>query len=171
MDIETRRLTLRPITPVDVDAVVSGQRQDSWADDFPADGDMVIARLLQGIGVPAADAARYGHRVVVERSSSHIVGGIGFFGPPDDGALEIGYGIVASRRGRGYATEAVRAMVADALSSDDVEVVRAEVDLDNPASIVVLERNGLTRCAQTDERATYEIRRRLATPDRDRPTR
>lgn len=168
MNIETERLILTPITNDDVDAVLSGRRQDSWAEDYPADGDVVIAQLLSGIGVPAQDATRYEHRLILERATSQVVGAIGFFGPPDDGALEIGYGIVVSRRGRGYATEAVRAMLTNAFSSEEVAVVRAGVDLDNPASIAVLERNGLTRCAETDEQATYEIRRR-PTPDRGLP--
>ena len=158
MNIATSRLDLRPISRDDVAAVVNGDRQADWAEDFPADGDVVIAELLNRIGVPA-DAAQYGHRLVVERATSQVIGGIGFFGPPREGALEIGYGIVASRRGLGYATEAVGAMVTDAFSRDGVDVVRADVDLDNPASIVVLERNGLVRCAETGEQATYEIRR------------
>ena len=159
MNIETARLVLKPMSRDDVAAVVNRDRQANWADDFPADGDIVIAELLNRVGVPAEHAAQYGHRSVVERATSQVVGGIGFFGPPHQGTLEIGYGIVPSRRGRGYATEAVGAMVADAFSCDDVEVVRAGVDLDNPASIVVLERNGLVRLSETDKQAGYEIRR------------
>lgn len=171
MDIETERLILRPITSDDVRAVLSGQRQGSWAADFPADGDVVIARLLRRVGVAEGDAARYGHRLVIERASATVVGGVGFFGPPNAGELEIGYGIVASRRGRGYATEAVRAMLVDAFSAGEVAVVRANVELGNPASIVVLERNGLIRCAETGEQATYEVSRRPTTPGHGRPAR
>ena len=47
---------------------------------------------------------------VIEKESGEIVGGAGFKGAPDDnGMVEIAYGIVPSREGRGYATEAARA--------------------------------------------------------------
>jgi [ribosomal protein S5]-alanine N-acetyltransferase len=158
-DILSARLVLRLINAEEVSAVLSEQRRPDWAADFPAEGDRVIAGLLARTGLPADDhARRFGHRLVVERDTGAVVGGIGFFGPPQDGEVEIGYGIVPSRQRRGYATEAVRAMVADILRLDGVQTVTAHVDLDNPASIRVLEKAGLTLCAQSEEQATYHIR-------------
>jgi [ribosomal protein S5]-alanine N-acetyltransferase len=158
IDIVTARLALRPITAEEVSAVLKGQRRSDWAVDFPAEGDQVIARLLARTGLPPDDdARRFGHRLVVERDTSAVVGGVGFFGPPQDGEVEIGYGIVPSRQRRGYATEAVQAMVADILQLDSVRTVTANVDLDNPASIRVLEKSGLTLCTQDQEQATYHI--------------
>jgi [ribosomal protein S5]-alanine N-acetyltransferase len=159
-DIVTARLSLRPITAEDVSAVVADRRRSDWAADYPAEGDQVIARLLTRTGLPANDQARrFGHRVVVERDTGTVVGGIGFHGPPQGGEVEIGYGIVPSRQRRGYATEAVRAMVADVLKVDGVHTVIAHVDLDNPASIRVLEKSGMTLRTRGPEQATYQIRR------------
>ena len=161
-DIVTTRLVLRPITAEEVSAVLSGQRRSDWAGDFPAEGDQVIAGLLARTGLPSdadADARRFGHRLVVERDTSTVVGGAGFFGPPREGEVEIGYGIVPSRQRRGYATEAVQAMVADAFRLGSVLTVTANVDLDNPASIRVLEKSGMALCTQNQEQATYHIRR------------
>jgi len=139
--------------------VLSGQRRADWAADFPAEGDQVIAGLLARAGLPADDdARRFGHRLVVERDTSTVVGGAGFFGPPQDGEIEIGYGIVLSRQRRGYATEAVQAMVADVFQLASVHIVTANVDLDNPASIRVLEKSGMTLCIRNQEQATYHIR-------------
>ena len=77
-DIVTARLALRPITGEEVSAVLSGQRRSDWAVDFPAEGDRVIARLLARTGLPAGDdARRFGHRLVVERDTSAVVGGVG----------------------------------------------------------------------------------------------
>jgi [ribosomal protein S5]-alanine N-acetyltransferase len=158
--IVTARLALRPITAEEVSAVLSDQRRSDWATDFPADGDQVIAGLLARAGLPADDhARRFGHRMVIERETGTVVGGIGFFGPPQDGEVEIGYGIVPSRQRRGYATEAVQAMVADILQMDSVRTVTAHVELDNPASVRVLEKSGMTLCDANQEQATYHIRR------------
>ena len=159
-DIVTARLFLRPITAEEVSAVLLGRRRSDWAADFPTEGDQVIARLLARTGLPTDEEAfRFGHRLVLERDTGTVVGGIGFFGPPQDGEVEIGYGIVPSRQRRGYATEAVQAMVADILQLDAVQAVIANVDLDNPASIRVLEKSGMMLGARREEQATYHIRR------------
>jgi RimJ/RimL family protein N-acetyltransferase len=59
-------------------------------------------------------------------------------GPPDErGSVEIGYTVVADRRGRGYATEAVRALVVRAFERGATRVL-AYTRPDNLASIAVL---------------------------------
>ncbi|MQY06084.1 GNAT family N-acetyltransferase [Actinomadura macrotermitis] len=138
-DIEpsTGRLILRPWPATDVSAVLAGERRAHWAPDFPADGDRVIA------GVIAESPA--GQYQIIERETGLVVGSTGLFWPPADGAVEFGYGVVASRRGCGYATEAARALVAHALTLPGVRTVRAEVELANPASVRVLEKAGLTQ--------------------------
>lgn len=141
-DLTTERLVLRPWTPQELAAVLDGTRPADWAPDFPADGDRVIAGFLtehpEGLTV-------YGHRLVTERDGGWVVGSIGLFWPPSDGALEVGYGIVASRRGRGYASEATRALVEFALTAPGVDAVHATAEAANPASVRVLEKAGLRR--------------------------
>jgi RimJ/RimL family protein N-acetyltransferase len=88
-----------------------------------------------------------------------VVGGIGLFGPPEDGQVEIGYGIVESRRGRGYATEAARALIEAALSLPGVTEVVAGVDPGNPASVRVLEKAGLTFPSHDGEETRYAVSR------------
>ncbi|GHG73280.1 GNAT family N-acetyltransferase [Streptomyces griseocarneus] len=142
LDLTTDRLILRPWTRAEAAAVLDGTRQQHWADDFPAEGDGVVAGLFEDF--PAwLDA--YGHRLVIERESGRVVGSTGLFWPPADGTLEIGYGIVPSRRGRGYAPEAARALAEFALTSTDVHTVFATVELSNPPSIRVLEKAGFER--------------------------
>jgi RimJ/RimL family protein N-acetyltransferase len=158
---ESPRLALRPLPWTAVRAMAEGSRLDGWAADYPAEGDLLIAGLLHGAG-PAAwaeDDGRWGHQQVVERATGLVVGGIGFHGPPDGGAVEIGYGIVPSRQGRGYATEAVRLMVAMAWARPAVTAVTASTDLGNVASQRVLEKAGFRRLP-----ATGEVRYRLARP-------
>jgi RimJ/RimL family protein N-acetyltransferase len=50
-------------------------------------------------------------------------------------------------------------MVADIFQMHGVRIVTANVDLDNPASIRVLEKSGMTLCTQNQEQATYHLRR------------
>ncbi|WP_024799422.1 GNAT family N-acetyltransferase [Nocardia sp. BMG51109] len=135
----TERLVLRGWTSDEIDAVLAGRHPAHWAADFPADGDRVVAGLLSE---HAGWSTEYGHRLVLERDSGQVVGSLGLFWPPSGGALEIGYGMVPSRRGRGYATEATRALAEFAFTAPEVRTVFAEVELSNPASVRVLEKCG-----------------------------
>ncbi|MFF5157912.1 GNAT family N-acetyltransferase [Streptomyces sp. NPDC000348] len=160
-DVVTKRLVLRPWTMSEAAAVLDGTRSSHWADDFPADGDRVVAGLF---GQYPEWLGTYGHRLIIERDSGLVVGSIGLFWPPGEGVLEIGYGIVASRRGRGYAPEATRALAEFALTAPDVHTVSASVELPNPSSIRVLDKAGFHRWA-TEENA---VRFRFTSPDHDR---
>ncbi|GAA2972441.1 GNAT family N-acetyltransferase [Streptomyces enissocaesilis] len=142
-DLITDRLVLRPWSPDELAAVRCDTRLADWAEDFPAEGDRVIAGFLaehpEGLN-------EYGHRKIIERAGGLVVGSIGLFWPPSDGSIEVGYGIVESRRGRGYASEATRALVEYALSAaPGVRTVHAGVESANPASVRVLEKAGLER--------------------------
>ena len=79
------------------------------------------------------------------------------FGPPEDGRVEFGYGIVESRRGRGYATEAARALVQAALDLPGVTEVTAGVDPINAASVRVLEKAGLSFRSSDGAEAQYAV--------------
>ena len=74
---------------------------------------------------------------------SEIIGTAGFKGPPDDaGIVEIAYGIAPSYQGRGYATEAARALVQFAGADPRVRMVRAHTLPEPNASTKVLTKCG-----------------------------
>ncbi len=84
-----------------------------------------------------------------------MVGSISLLWPPSEGSVEFGYGVVASRRGRGYAPEAARALVAYALTLPAVTTVYADVERANPASLRVLEKAGLHRWSDDGTTARF----------------
>ncbi|WP_447041218.1 GNAT family N-acetyltransferase [Streptomyces sp. DSM 118878] len=161
-DLTTERLTLRPWTAGEVADVLAGRRRAHWAEDFPAEGDGVIAGVIAAQTAEGpADPGAHGHRLIVERESGAVVGSISLLWPPNAGSVEFGYGVVASRRGRGYAPEAARALVAHALALPGVTEVHAEVELANPASVRVLAKAGLHRVSSDGATARY----RASAPD------
>ena len=84
--------------------------------------------------------------VLHNRVTGHrmLIGNGGFKGPPaDDGTVEIGYSLLQPYRNRGYATEAVNALVSWALEHPQVARVIAEAQPGNTASIRVLQNAGL----------------------------
>ncbi|MFF7244902.1 GNAT family N-acetyltransferase [Embleya sp. NPDC008237] len=163
-DLTTEHLVLRPWSADDIAAVLADVRSTHWAADFPAEGDRVIAGV---IAEQSDEPAASGHRLIIERETGLVIGSIGMMWPPSEGALEIGYGVVASRRGRGYATEATRALVAHALTLPEVRVVYADVELANPASIRVLEKAGLRR--RSIDATTARFDAEAANPSPHRP--
>jgi RimJ/RimL family protein N-acetyltransferase len=135
-------------------AVVEGRRLAGWADDFPAAGDVFIAGGLHrgeiGQAQRTGGEALWEHHQVIETCSGLVVGGVGFHGPPEAGEVEIGYGIVPTRQGRGYATEAVITLVSLALTMPEVAAVVASTDADNVASQRVLEKAGFKLVDRSD---------------------
>ena len=71
-----------------------------------------------------------------------LVGQGGFCGRPKDGAVEVGYSLLEAHQRRGYATEAVRALVAYAFSRPEVHTVSAQTFPELGPSLRVLERLG-----------------------------
>ncbi len=79
---------------------------------------------------------------MIELKDGTHIGELCFKGVDKSGSAEIGYGIVENYRGRGYATEAVTAVVDWAASQDGVKQIEAETEESNLASKRVLEKAG-----------------------------
>jgi ribosomal-protein-alanine N-acetyltransferase len=147
VESDSARITLQPVTLSDASAIGSDDRLGRlWAPDFPTDGDVRVASLVErGLIAPVTSSWPWGPYVVVETLRGWAIGGIGFKGGPDtDGDVEIGYGICRSQQRRGIASEAVRAMCGIAQRHGALSVV-AEADFENAASQRVLEKCGFRR--------------------------
>lgn len=80
-----------------------------------------------------------------ESARPRLIGVAGYKGPPDEhGVVEVGYGIVPERRRRGFASEAVRALVARAFGDGRVRTVIAHTLPELVASIGVLRATGFS---------------------------
>src|SRR5262249_38458216 len=141
--IETERLRLVVLAAEEIRALIAGDTERAsrlagaafppgWPHERePKEG---LAWHLRHIEADAAHGA-WRIRVIVERASEAVVGSINLKGPPDEaGDVEIGWGIVESRRRRGYALEASSAVLGWVLSQPGVRSVTATVPEDNAAS-------------------------------------
>jgi len=88
------------------------------------------------------DAEWWFYFVILRAVPLVVVGTAGYKGPPEGGAVEIGYSIVAEHRRRGYASEAARGLIARAFARPEVTRVIAETVPENVPSIGVLEKCG-----------------------------
>ena len=160
-DLENDRLLIRALRPDDRDvfaAIVDaafgsphGAAEYSDMVNYHALGDRVHDILHQ---------PPYGERAVVLQASGVVIGLVGFvpclrpfaqlpsFGGVPDAryTAEVGlfWAVAPEHRGRGIATEAARAMIAYAFDELRLARIVATTDHDNPASIAVMRRLGMT---------------------------
>ena len=143
--VTSERLALPLWAPDEAADIRAGRSRPGWHPDYPRQDDRDAATLYHP-GDP------WGPRHVVRGSTA--LGSIGFYGPPEpaaDGVPEtgVGYGLVQEARGWGFATEALRALLAE---TDRAGVrVWASVEPDNTASIRVLAKCGFTQLRGANE--------------------
>lgn len=93
----------------------------------------------------AAAAGRTALWAITLRDTCDLIGGIGLRIEPDHATAELGYVFTRSQWGRGYATEAARAVTRYAFESLKLERIEASYFTANPASGRVLEKIGFVR--------------------------
>jgi RimJ/RimL family protein N-acetyltransferase len=161
LTLTTARLLLRPYTATTAQAVLDGDRDgQAWSPGFPREDDRDIARMV--LDRPPRDPTDlcFGPRQMIDRKTGLVVGALGYFGPPTaQGRLDLGYGVAAEVQGRGFTTEAVRALIAFGFEHPSVTEIRAETEPTNVGSQRVMEKAGMTRVPSDGPRYGYAIRR------------
>lgn len=134
-DLRTARLHLHAVDVAEAERIVARTAgpADAWADDFPFDGDVMGAGGFLQATATGGEQRPFGFYRITRLADGLAVGGVGFKGRPDDGCVEIGYGLSPSARGHGYAAEAVAAVLALAAEHGVAKVI-ADTDPDNLAS-------------------------------------
>ena len=141
-----------------------------WADGYPMEGDQRAAlaylRQLPVIG-GSSRTQPFGYYQIVLAGA--VVGGIGFHGPPREGLVEIGYGVVPSVRRQGVATEALRMILELAGGYQQVKRVCGRTTPDNLASQRVMLSTGMRLVGRDPDFLHYEldIRNRDPGPESD----
>ena len=112
-DIRTAHLLLHAVDVDEAERIVAQTAgpDDAWAGDFPFEGDVGAAGMFLHASATLGEQRPFGYYRITRLSDGLAIGGIGFKGRPDDGCVEIGYGLAPSARGNGYAAEAVMALL------------------------------------------------------------
>ena len=142
---QTSRLSGRRLSPDDVDAlfaVYSDPETVRWVGDGTP---LTREKCEEWLEVTAANYERrgYGMFALVERESKAVYGFAGLVHPRGQEECEIKYALHKSHWGRGYATEAVRALLAYGKSEHGIHRIIATVADQNTASRHVLEKVGM----------------------------
>ncbi|MFH9568739.1 GNAT family N-acetyltransferase [Streptomyces globisporus] len=157
-DLVTERLVLHPMSVDEAERTVTGEPDADvrWEQGYPTEGDVAVARRFLERCASTGDPQPFGPYVVRRRSDHRAIGGMGFHGPPDEhGSVTVGYGLVPSAQGKGYASEALRALLPFA-RDQGVASVKGDADHDNTASQHVMTAAGMRQIGE-DERVKYYV--------------
>ncbi|MGM0896479.1 MAG: GNAT family N-acetyltransferase [Bacillota bacterium] len=144
--LETERLEIIPCT-ADSIHVLQNQRYDNGPEI-----DRHLEELAEDPGL-----FTWGSWLIIRKWDGRVIGDAGFKGKPDDKQqVEIGYGLLERYWNKGYATEAMNALIEWALSNEEVEKVIAETERSNLASIRVLEKIKMKRAQETNAAIYWE---------------
>jgi len=142
----TERLTLRPGWPEEAGALARAIGHEAVVRN--------LARAPWPYGIEDAqaflalprEAAEPRFQIAERHGAFRLIGGIGLH--REDGQWELGYWLTPNAWGRGYATEAGRAMLGIARDALGITRLRARPFLDNPASARVLAKLGFRETEQ-----------------------
>ena len=150
--LRTQRLELQPLEVEEARQLIETGRQHGrrLLPGYPTDATLVSAGIVVQAAAEGRDLGPFTAYQIRRQLDGMVIGDCGFHGLPDErGTVELGYGIVEGERGRGYATEAVEALIGFALLQYGVRRVEAETTRANAASRRVLEKAGM-RVASAD---------------------
>jgi RimJ/RimL family protein N-acetyltransferase len=146
--VETPRLTLRPFVAEDFDALHamrSNEEVSRYLYDEPFSPDRTRELLARRIAATSWTAeGDWLGAVAVERESGIVVGEVGLFWISErDRTAEIGFIFDPRHQGKGFATEAARALVDWAFGTVGLHRVIGRTEARNTASNRVLEKLGM----------------------------
>ena len=150
--IETARLILRrwreadraPFAAINADPDVAywlgGPR-------FAGRADGAVDRYNQAI-----DILGVGRFAVERRDDGQLIGAVGVMpaGPGEPAGFDLGWRLARSAWGQGFAAEAARAAMIDAIRRDGIDEITAHTSSTNLRSIALMERLGMIRDATRD---------------------
>lgn len=147
------------MSPGEAEQVAGGEPDSGarWAPGYPAAGDMAGARRFLSVCASTGNPQPFGAYEIRGRDDSLAIGGLGFHGPADDNdTVTIGYGLIPSAQGKGYASEALRALL-ELARARGITCVQGDTDHDNAASQHVMTAVGMRLFAEDERLKHYKI--------------
>ena len=146
--VETERLVLRDIELEDADELIpvwTAPEVAQFMDDFgPRSADEVRAWVPEAVSACRSGLWPYSW-VIALKDSGEVVGWIGFGGSSRPvGEVDFAYAVAPLHRNRGYASEAIAAVVDFCFHTLGVASVWAECAVGNAASAAAIRKGGLS---------------------------
>ena len=156
--LHTARLDLVLLEPEPARILATGANPNgqTWARGYPLAATLLYAELTAAAAESGRPLGQFGTYQVFRLEDGEVIGDAGFLGPPDaTGAVHLAVGITEGARRRGYATEAVQALLEWASRQDGLTCVLADTTRANHASRRLLERVGMHAVGRDGELLYY----------------
>jgi len=147
LGFNTKRLKMHPMTDEEIQLLIVKTHNEELKQAYTA--------MLESCIANPKDRAWYAPWAIELKNNGAHVGEVSFRGPALNDAVEIGYGVRSEYESKGYATEAVNAMISWAFEHKEVIFIEAETTPGNLASIRILEGQGFTKYGEGDEGDRY----------------
>lgn len=158
--IRTERLVLRRSRQEDAPAIAA-YRADPEVNRYQGwdrTDEQSIRRQIEEMAKRVPGEPGWIQFTVEERDSGRLVGDVGL-SPAEDvaGAVKIGYTLAPEYQGRGYATEAVRALIVYAFGSLGATLIQAYALAKNTPSIRLMKRVGMHLAGRFEHKEDGEV--------------
>ena len=160
--IRGERVELISMSPDVIESILNGRRDEAadalgvvLPDGWPDEHDAGFLRLRLGQMRARPEIQEWAVRALTFVGDDRpFAGHLGFHGPPGvnalrrDDAVELGYSVLPEYRRRGYAGEAVRAMMDWARNERGITVFVASIAPDNEPSLALVRRLGFVHVGE-----------------------
>ena len=158
MVLETKRLLLIPMTIDFIEGLINGDKKAyslfdiKPSEEWPSKDIFDVLPMIKESLLQKKEPDGFDSWIFIDKFDRSIVGDGGFKGEPnEDGGIDIGYGIVKSKRRNGYAFEAVSELIRWGFSKSNVKYITADCLNENEPSIKLLEKLGMKKIKTEDE--------------------
>ena len=164
--VHTARLELTPLDADAIQALLEGNAErlkqlTGAAFPQPVGPPPYMAESLPVVGTRLRKSpaeAPWWNWLVIRQADREAVGAVAFGGKPDAaGAALIGYAMYPGHEGRGYATEAVKALIEWAFAQPGVNTVRALAPVWNTPAVHVAEKVGMRPVSSDEDDEVGEV--------------
>lgn len=165
VSLETKRLRLVPMTynfilkvmENDLSAydLLGAIKPDTWPESAEIKG---ILHILRDNLKDKPQPDGFDAWLFINKENDTIIGDGGFKGSPDEnGIIDMGYAIMECQRRKGFALEAVTALLEWGLSQNCVTAVTADCRDDNIPSVRILTRIGMHEVERKDGMIFFQV--------------
>lgn len=148
MKLETTRLLIRPISPDDKHSIfeyrsdAEANKYQGWIPKTPDDVELFITKVAKLFNEPET----WFQMAIIEKESQKLIGDMGIhFFSSENKQVELGITLNKAFQRKGYATEALKAIIEYLFVSLKKHRITASIDPSNTSSIRLVERLGFRK--------------------------
>ena len=159
MDVETGTLRLHRLSVDEAARIVRHERRsdEHWAPGLPTFEQIDFLSAFIADSAARRDPGAFGLFLIARVDDGLVVGGAGFFGPPDEfGAVEIVVELETSMRRLGYGSEVIGLLIGIA-RANGADFVITSTSVQNVAGQHAIEHGGLAEVVRDESIVHYAI--------------